>query len=215
MIDLLLEFLKSQQDWLPSYIYGAILFLIVLIVGFYFLTKKILFPAGKILYVYWKKFLLVLEIPDQFKPNGGSSLRDIIDRIHHDLVVLKKKIIYLDGENKAIMSFLGESQPPIIFWEADKNGEWISISKKWLELTSLDLKTSLGWGWLNAICEDYRDKVLELWTDSIQQKREFHSEFNIYNYLTDKEISVECHSVVVRDEFNEPLYYVGIVIPKD
>ena len=214
MLELLLEFLKTQQDWLPSYIYSSILLVIFLFVILYFIVLYLLFPTSKILYKYWLKFSRLLDIPEQFSSNGGSTLRDVIDKIRLDLVDLKYNMLISNGEIKAVMSFLGETNPKLIFWEADSNGEWISISNKWLELTSLDIRNSLGFGWLNAICEDYRDKVLELWLDSVKQKREIHSEFNIYNYLTDKEISVECHSIVIRDINNLPIRYIGIIIPK-
>jgi len=110
--------------------------------------------------------LPILEnIAAEFKPNGGSSLRDAINRLESGVseVVQKNRII--------------ASEMKIACFETDKHGMCIWVSPKWQEFTGLASDKSLGNGWINAICPDDRDRVFDEWAHCLEQGRDFSLDY--------------------------------------
>jgi len=109
------------------------------------------------------------RVTSEFKPNGGSSLRDVLNR--------EQKI-------RLISSCLG-----VAYFETDSKGQYTFVSKKWTEITDFNYDQAVGDGWLGIINKEMRKEAKEEWLSCMEQKREFH--FNaILSNSDNKDISI-------------------------
>ena len=117
------------------------------------------------------------RVTAEFKPNGGNSLRDVMNRMENSLNHTEQKI-------RIISSSLG-----IAYFEANSKGEYTFVSKKWMDITDFTFEQAVGSGWLSIVDKDMRKEMKEEWLSCIDQKREFH--FNtILNTETCKPVSI-------------------------
>lgn len=117
------------------------------------------------------------RVTAEFKPNGGNSLRDVMNRMENSLNHTEQKI-------RIISSSLG-----MAYFEANSKGEYTFVSKKWMEVTDFTFEQAVGSGWLSIVDKDMRREMKEEWLSCIDQKREFH--FNtILNNETYQPVSI-------------------------
>lgn len=112
---------------------------------------------------------VLLATADQFKNNGGGSLKDAIDRIEDSLALSNQR-------HRAICSYLD-----VALFETDAIGNYTFVSKDWCILTGLAPEQALGQGWILSVQADHRDQVMTAWKRSIEEKREFALEYDIYS----------------------------------
>lgn len=103
------------------------------------------------------------RMTEQFKPNGGKSIVDLLKRLEDGLA-------HTDQKLKVIASSMGISA-----FEADSKGLYTFVSKQWSDLTGFSYLEAMGNNWINIVEEDFRDEIFEEWKNSIAQNREFHS----------------------------------------
>jgi PAS domain S-box-containing protein len=117
------------------------------------------------------------RVTAEFKPNGGKSLKDVMNRMENSLNHTEQKI-------RLITSCLG-----MAYFEADNEGEYTFVSKKWIDVTGFTLDQAIGNGWIGTVQKEIRKEIKEEWESCIDQKREFH--FNaILNTETYKSVSI-------------------------
>jgi hypothetical protein len=117
------------------------------------------------------------RVTSEFKPNGGSSLRDVLNRMENSLIHTEQKI-------RLISSCLG-----VAYFETDSKGQYTFVSKKWTEITDFNYDQAVGDGWLGIINKEMRKEAKEEWLSCMEQKREFH--FNaILSNSDNKDISI-------------------------
>lgn len=110
----------------------------------------------------WKGFR---KLHEQFKPNGGSSLRDAIDRIEKNLHVIDARQISLFD-----MSLAG-------VFITDEKGHCIYVSPSWCELTGLLPMQSMGDGWTAGVGEVDRERVFLEWHRATERAAIFESKY--------------------------------------
>ena len=94
-------------------------------------------------------------------PNGGSSLRDAVNRI-------ESRQIISDRRSKA---FLLDTDVGI--WESDANGRCTWWNRT---LESMLGRSPDGLNWLLSICKDQREQVQKEWETAVRNKSEYQSE---------------------------------------
>ena len=102
------------------------------------------------------------RVTAEFKPNGGNSLRDVMNRMENSLNHTEQKI-------RIISSCLG-----MAYFEANSKGEYTFVSKKWMDVTDFTFEQAVGSGWLSIVDKDMRKDMKDEWLSCIDQKREFH-----------------------------------------
>lgn len=104
---------------------------------------------------------LVAEV----SPNGGSSMRDAINRIEANQVKTEERvrILLLDSSDG--------------IWESDAQGMCIWANRTLLNIIDLELHEVVGNGWIAAIQEDQRNRVVLEWRHAVEDKREFRLDF--------------------------------------
>lgn len=114
-----------------------------------------------------KEFPILEQIAKDFKPNGGNSLRDVIDRIERRTSMFDEKFkLLIELENVGI-------------FETDMNGKYVWVSEKWMQITGQNSIESSNHGWISDVHPDDRDKVFEQWEKAIHQSRQFHMKYRI------------------------------------
>lgn len=107
------------------------------------------------------------ELIEQFKPNGGATIKDSLNRIE-----LKQ------ASNENITSFLINSLDVPMF-KTDSNGLLIWVSKAYSEIYSSNTNDLMDWGWLTCIHNEDVDRVRIKWKHSIEEKRIFDDTYRI------------------------------------
>ena len=122
------------------------------------------------------------SIADQFKPNGGSSLRDVIDRI--EITVAK---------NNSVATVLLQESPDAIFI-TDANGMCTWVNDTYTQWTGLSAEQALGMGWHAAIALNDRELVFEEWEKAIAHKVNFTGHYKWTNGIV--EFPVRCRTKI-------------------
>ena len=133
----------------------------------------------------------VKKISDEFKNNGGSSLKDQIDKLTKstDTILYRQRWIL---ENR---------QEPI--FETDEHGNFTWGNDSLTRLTDRTFKDLKGNNWINALEESSRALVSENWHSAIEDKRNFEQEIEIVDNKN-RHFSAKC--VITRQEDGK---YIG------
>lgn len=128
-------------------------------------------------------------VSEQLLTNGGSSLRDAINRIEHQ---------YMDHKAgfHSWMTLVTEAKSGM--FEANKAGQctWTNpIYKMWTGRMEEELA---GDAWVGTIFPADRDMVVEGWEEAVKQQRDFSGTFRMQDYLGNP-FWIKCLAVVKRN----------------
>lgn len=147
---------------------------------------------------------LVHELNDrikaEFSPNHGSSLRDAIDRIEHQVAFFQ------------IFNDLVAEKMEMCYWVTDKNGENIYTSKGLLNLLDIQSSEMLSRGWKNFIDEDEMSDMWAALRDAISDTREYRGSTTLKS-SQDKKISVHLHAYPIINKHRVGLGYMVMITP--
>jgi PAS domain S-box-containing protein len=132
----------------------------------YTIWSKIIRPV-----VNWlRKMAGLLETMEkEFKPNGGSSMRDAINRIELRQIIADQRVKALDND-----SIRG-------VWEADQEGKLIHTNRTYQRIVGSTAEALDGFGWVNTIHPEDRESVMKEWDSAVKQQREFYGVFRLKN----------------------------------
>lgn len=140
-------------------------------------------------------------IQKELKPNGGGSIFDKITTMNGNINFM---IIRGDAMIKLSHSAI---------YECDGKGNCINVNAKYSNLTGLTLDEAYGVGWLNAIADDDRERVMQQWKQAVENSREFHSIYNIKDKSGNK-IKVSGSATISRDKHTNSINHImGIIEP--
>lgn len=137
---------------------------------------------------YWKKrprplkrisrALDTLEdIKHEFHPNGGSSLRDVVNAILATQSAQEQRLTM----SAVLLRRVASSMEQVVLFESDASGAAIWISDFWEDLTGMPVGEALGHGWAGAIHEDDRMRVMTEFKSANEQQRVFRCIFRVQN----------------------------------
>jgi len=151
----LAEFLNALKEWLA-----------------------LLAPLGKIGGLIWKFWLKarideandlykkVQLIAEEFRPNGGSTLRDAINRIEASVTIQEQKTL-------AIIKSL-----PLGTWISDARGKFVDVNKSMCKIMQRTESEIRGDNWSNWIIPAEKEQVVEEWTRCITSDLNFDASFS-------------------------------------
>lgn len=149
-MEILEQFLKLLKDWIdllaPFSIVGGLIWK-------FWLQGR--FKEIKELY---RKINLISE---EFRPNGGSTLRDAINRIEDKITLQEQKT------SAIIKSF------PIGTWISDEKGKCIDVNKNLCQIMGRTESEIKGDNWSNWVHQDEKEEVFDEWTRCIQNDLNF------------------------------------------
>lgn len=144
-------------------------------------------------------FETMRKMAAEFRPNGGSSLRDSLNRI-------EERLSYLHGMKRAAFEF-----DSLAHFEADADGSCVWVNDEWTDLTGLDRASARGSGWLSGICEEDRARVRDEWASCVSEARNFQMRFRMRNVRDGTVQDVEVLAVMIRKYDGPMLGAVGVV----
>lgn len=124
-------------------------------------------------------------IQKELFPNGGASLRDTIDHVALDLREIRRAHVVTGDFVKALACEAG-----VIIQQFDANGDLLWATDRWHQLTGLSIEQAGGWGWVNALHIEDRDRVEDKWNDALRHCRPFIDAFRFRNVKTGDVIEV-------------------------
>lgn len=176
-----------------------------------FLWRHVLRPLGGKFRTFYKLVELtpvVRQIAEEFSKNGGSSLRDAIDRIEASVLAIGDGQFVLRQQVRASWSMM-----QIGVGEADATGACIFVNPYWSQITGVPLDRALGNGWINAVHEDDRDEVFEEWRQAVAQHRDFDMNHR-YRHPDGRVVEVHARTQQIHDAEGKLLGYVATITPR-
>jgi PAS domain S-box-containing protein len=138
----------------------------------------------------------IIKISNELEPNGGNSIKDILNRIDKNT----------QGSISRIWSLLESS--PFGYFETDKEGHFIKVNKKWISMANLSFDQYRGNGWINSIHYDDRDKIVKYWKECIIDQIEFNAIYTMSSGVT-----VHAQANPIKTDFGEVLGWIGFIEP--
>jgi len=68
------------------------------------------------------------------------------------------------------------SAAPIGIFRADREGRWVYVNQRWIEMTGRAAETALGYGWLQAVHPEDREATERLWKTAAEIEMELQDE---------------------------------------
>lgn len=139
----------------------------------------------------------------EFKPNGGASVRDSLNRIELRQVLQEQR-------QWAILSDMA-----VGVFEADAEGEFIRVNRKYLRMTGRAPEEVTGSGWINTVALRDRKRVEKEWNTAISEGREFESVFLLITPDNERlQVSARTYKMV-DEENNSSIGFMGFLTPLD
>jgi len=110
----------------------------------------------------------VKKMMEELKNNGGSSIKDQIQRIEARQISNELKLIHVVDSVENSGSF-----------ETDKEGKCTKVSLGYCHIMGGTEEEFTGTGWVNYLHPEDKDSVWESWNESIKNQRHFVSTYKI------------------------------------
>ena len=150
---------------------------------------------------------LLLQIVKELHPNGGSSLRDSLDRLEHNLnrthhlTKLVLRMQRITDEHAGVATFL-----------TNEHGQCIYANSHYLSMVGMTEEEVLRDGWKNVVDEKELERIWPYWEQAIHDRRDFHLKITYTNYRTGETKAATVDAFVVEDE-DELIGWAGYVHP--
>lgn len=155
-------------------------------------------------------FLALFELPAkidaiaaQLTTNGGSSLKDAVNRIEQrQRRESEKTRLLLEGGDFPC-------------FECDSFGVCIYVNQAYMKIVERDIEEEcLGNNWRSLIAEEDRQEVLENWDRSVKEQTNYEGYFHFVG-LNGKRIPVFCRAYTVKDDKHKVIGWLGILRLKE
>jgi PAS domain S-box-containing protein len=135
----------------------------------------------------------------EFKPNGGASIRDQLNRIEREVQLARS------------MASIGLRMADRAYWVSDTDGFCIEASPGLAKLQGRMPEQILGNGWVTSLPPQWREPVAEEWKAAVQEQREFDMEY-AFRQPNGTIVPVTGHAIPVRVS-GKVVGYVGWAVP--
>jgi PAS domain S-box-containing protein len=154
----------------------------------------------------------VNDISKQVHTNGGTSIKDLLVKIstnQSEMQTQQKRIeTHILANEEKVKVLLAESRDGVL--EFDAEGSCVWANRTFLRLTGRTLSEVVGFGWLNTISSEDRERVLAEWLEAVEQKREFDSNYTKKS-VDGEEFKVDAHTNIMRSPTGTPVGYLKMV----
>jgi PAS domain S-box-containing protein len=159
--------------------------------------QQILLALGTIIATLLSYGTLKLkELLSETKSNGGSSIRDQLNRIEESV------------ENINAWVEAGQHLTNKSILRADKEGKLVWVNTAFSRMVGAGVEELKGFGWLNYIAPEDQERVSEEWNDCVKDQRKFESSFSIKSSYTDELKKVKGRAYPISNKSNL-LGYLG------
>jgi PAS domain S-box-containing protein len=140
------------------------------------------------------------EIAQELRTNGGSTLKDAINRIEKtQAFTLTRQRALLDSHGLAI-------------FETDEEGDCTHANQFYLDAVGRGMPEVAGKGWISCIAPEDRERVATEWYRAVSDNRMFNGKYSfVASDGTTFMSVVSAHPV--KNNSNKIIGYVGMMIP--
>ena len=167
------------------------------------------FGRDKIEHVSWlfterhdhaKIFLALDDIKLQLINNGGTSLKDSIDRVE------------LNQEFQLAYMRTSQHASDKAIFETNSKGEVVYVNLAYMRLTGFSNTEVMNMGWVNSIAPSERDHVVRKWLKAVASQRNF-DEYITLMRPDGEEYKAHARAYVIPSISGEVLGHFGEVLP--
>jgi len=155
-------------------------------------------------------FNSVEAIEKQMFPNGGSSMRDVVDRTSTLMKEMAKDVSMSVAQNRSLFE-----QSEVGMFEGDDDGEIVWANRALRQLTGMRLEQLVGSGWINAVHDEDRRRVENDWRLATAQRRPFIAMFRLTHIRTGAIVEVYCESYPVVADGGMGAGWLGLIRTRD
>jgi PAS domain S-box-containing protein len=140
------------------------------------------------------------RIEAELHPNGGNSIRDVLNAI-------AIRQYEFDAFLRAQLNIHS-----VAIVRTDISGKLTQVNRAYQAFTGLSPEEALGDGWINAIADEDRGRVIKLWETAVSGGREFHETviFERNNIKTE----AMCNVYRELDSQGHLRGYLGVILPE-
>ena len=110
-------------------------------------------------------------------------------------------------ETERRLQTLVEGVPQLV-WRASDPGNWTWASPQWTDYTGQAEAESHGWGWLDQVHPDDRDRVLAVWKGAVE-RGDFHADYRIHHAEEARYRWFQTRATPVRDAEERIVEWLG------
>ena len=97
---------------------------------------------------------------------------------------------------------------PQLVWRAYDGGKWTWASPQWTDFTGQAEADSHGYGWLDQVHPDDRERVREVWASAIE-RGEYHAEYRVRHAAEQRYRWFQARATPVRDNAGDIVEWLG------
>ena len=153
----------------------------------------------------------VKEIANQLKPNGGSSLFDIVksaSKKADDTAAAVTSLAESVQRRKAYQRNFAETITEKPIWESDETGACFWVNSNYAKLAERNTTELVGNGWENFVAPEDRNRVFDEWSDAVARKRIFESSYRVKS-KSGKTFQVKAVAMPILNDNGKVLAFVG------
>lgn len=173
---------------------------------------SIAFPiVAAVWYWAYRRYLRPIRVALQAvlaeqRPNGGSSLRDVVNSIRKDVAEIRDNMAAGAHRNRCLLQ--GYSSP---VFETDADGGIVWVNDAYTELVGHPLTDITQSGWFTHVKQEERAAIRAEWDAAIEQVRNFEMTYTIYNHKLNVTAYVRARATVLRGQTGNVMGYLGTV----
>ena len=140
------------------------------------------------------------RIEAELHPNGGFSIRDVLNRIEATLI----------DSDAFLRAQLNIHAVSVV--RTDIQGKLTQVNRQYQRMVGYSISELVGDGWVNAIHPDNRDKIISEWNDAVSKGIEYSQDIK---YLKGDGTDFTAHVNMYRElDLGGNIHgYLGVVIP--
>jgi PAS domain S-box-containing protein len=140
----------------------------------------------------------VKKILEQTTTNGGTSIRDQMNRIETSL------------QDLSLLVEAGHHLSPKPIFRTDSHGNFTWVNTAFTRLVGMSMDELKGLGWISAIDPADVQRVTIEWDAAVKDRRKFESVMQIVNSISlqAKRVKIKAHPILKKDNL---LGYLGTI----
>jgi PAS domain-containing protein len=140
----------------------------------------------------WLAWWNTRQTAKEFKPNGGSSIKDSLNRLETSVTATQQTSLTL-------ATVLG-----VAHFETDEQGDFTFVSRDWQRMAHTIFEDALGRGWLLGIADEDRGRIDKDWYECVAHGRPFRGRFTMLSGAI-----VFCTASPIKNSDKKIVKYVG------
>lgn len=144
------------------------------------------------------------NVEHELYPNSSSSLRDAVDRTERTARETNDRVHMVVG----MIRHTADANRAEATFETDSLGQVVWVNTTMLRWTGLQLDAIAGWGWINAVAFNDRDRLRDEIEAAIEERRAYTAVFRLID-ADGHIVRVELKANPIRDASGHVVKWMG------